>query len=502
MSGSPLLAAFGRALAEHDTLGIEWREGPRRRVFFLVRGELVLAQSNLRNETLECVTERNPGLDPTRLSRLATELRVTEALAEPGGTVTLHPGAPSPASEPGDLCACLWAASAHLPPLNPSTFPVARAASSLLARLPIDPELAHCLRELDGTRSAEDVVAFGPGEPDVTARALGLAAALGAIALRAEPATVATVTAGTSARATPTHPPPPARTPPSPAPPPSATRLASRRDPNEIAGFIQEGLGAAAPTAAAPRVDPAVARFGPDVPRIRSAADHFGVLGTTWPDSVDVHRRAYIALAQRLHPDRLTGEPPEIRALAEVLFERVRDAWEVLGDDAKREVYIARTIRGEKSEEEKTMDRMRSILEAESDFKRGVAELNAGRVPVAHDLFTRASAAVPDEVEFGAYAAYTTFRLAHGRDEPAAAEAARRLQAAVLEKDQLDGPWVLLGMLQRARGDDAGARRAFIAALKLKPSNPDAIRELRRLEREKEAAAPAGSFFSRLFGKK
>ena len=42
----------------------------------------------------------------------------------------------------------------------------------------------------------------------------------------------------------------------------------------------------------------------------------------------------------------------------------------------------------------------------------------------------------------------------------------------------------------------------------VKPSNPDAAREIKRLDREKEAAEQqqqqeaAGSFFSRLFGKK
>jgi hypothetical protein len=53
-------------------------------------------------------------------------------------------------------------------------------------------------------------------------------------------------------------------------------------------------------------------------------------------------------------------------------------------------------------------------------------------------------------------------------------------------------------------GNEAAARRAFVAALRLKPSNPDAAREMRRLGRERDAAAEAAptGFLSRLFAKK
>jgi Tfp pilus assembly protein PilF len=65
-----------------------------------------------------------------------------------------------------------------------------------------------------------------------------------------------------------------------------------------------------------------------------------------------------------------------------------------------------------------------------------------------------------------------------------------------------------MGMVQRLRGNDAAARQAFVAALKLNPSNPDAMREMRRNERERKDTAPPGEekpaagFFARLFGKK
>jgi hypothetical protein len=42
-----------------------------------------------------------------------------------------------------------------------------------------------------------------------------------------------------------------------------------------------------------------------------------------------------------------------------------------------------------------------------------------------------------------------------------------------------------------------------VKALKIKPANPDAAREMRRLERDgEEAKSSGGGFLGRLFGKK
>ena len=110
---------------------------------------------------------------------------------------------------------------------------------------------------------------------------------------------------------------------------------------------------------------------------------------------------------------------------------------------------------------------------------------------------------MPEDVELGAYAAFTTFKLMHGRDDAAAKEAAKKLAAAVQADDKRDNTWVLYGIVLRTLGNEAASRSAFVSALKLRPSNPDALREMRRLEREKEtAASDSGGLFSRFFKKK
>ena len=258
------------------------------------------------------------------------------------------------------------------------------------------------------------------------------------------------------------------------------------------------------------------ATMGASVERILGAKDHFTVLGATWTDPPDALRKQYFQLARELHPDRWSTAVQEDRDAAELLFERVRAAWEVLGADESRQRYIARVIRGEKSEEEKAQERFRLIIEAEGEFKRGLVEFGAGRMLQANELFLRAAGKVPEDQEMRAYAGYTTFRVHAGRNEAKAEEGVAEVQAAIKANERLDQGYVFLGLIQWARGQEGAARNAFIKALRIRPANPDAIRELKRLQRvmdpedtkrgegkdQGDDKAGAAGLFSRLFGKK
>jgi curved DNA-binding protein CbpA len=527
--GDAVLSLVLDAVQGGRTGAIEWRNDPRRRLFFFESGQLVLVQSNLKSESAARVIEQEPTLQGSALTARVADVRFREQVGEPAGTVTWHAGAAAPQRESVDVVRLLWSVAERLPALPDQAWPtLARASAAVIDRLPVEPEVRAYLLELDGTRPIEDVLAFGPADPTRLAAALGVGVAVGAVELVDAP--LASVVASAAGSA-------PVAVGQAEGNAPLSAAPAAPIDLDDIAGFIQDALdgpeGLAAPLPAAPErpvpladdedmndtyivrlpksgavpaatVDPVVARFGPKAARIRAAKDHFATLGVAHTDPPDVLRRAYFQLARDFHPDQLGDTGPQVQEGATELFDRVRAAWEVLGDDAKREAYIARTIRGEKTEDEKAMERVRAIMDAENDFKRGVAELTAGRLPAAHELFGRARATMPEEVEYAAYHGYTSFKLAHGRDQAAADEGFDQLRAALKTNDKMDGAWVLLGMALRARGNDGAARTAFVTALKLKPANPDAVREMRRLERDKEAppAAGAGGLFSRLFGRK
>lgn len=483
--GSRLLDVLAQALRDRATGVVEWRRDRDRRLFFLDEGELVLLQSNVKEDSLERFVADHGEMEPTVARARLLEVRVAHALAETDGETTFTPGVLPPQRSPADLVALVWTATDALPPLPKDGWPEALpGAGPIVARLPVGDPVHSYLLALDGTRPVEDVLDFGPDDPALIGRALRVAAAVGAVRFDLAEAASTHVVTG---------------------PPPRAARAPVGDDIGDlIRGELREGASAAAP---APAGDPLEARFGALLPRVRDAKDHFQVLGMSWQDPPEALRRAYFQLAKELHPDRYVAEPPELQAVAADLFDKVRAAWEVLGDEEKRKAYIARTVHGELSEEEKAMERVRAILDAEAAFRKGMAELRAGRLPAAHELFQKATEGMPEEHEFAAYAGYTTWKLNAARDEAAADEGARRLKAALDANEKLDGAWVLLGMVQAARGDHGGARKSFVTALKLKPSNPDAVREMKRLDRAAEAAPPepsegGGGFFSKLFGKK
>jgi curved DNA-binding protein CbpA len=489
------------AVKDATTAAIAWQFDKKKRTLFLEEGQLVFLYSNLKSESPERIAERFPELSPEEQKKRLYEARFRGFLQEKEGDVRIVP-APPPSKDSIDVFALLSACADLLPSLPEEAYPNVVTAS-LLQRIPLSPALRDYIWELDGTRDMEEVTSFAPAPPDATDRAFRVAFALGAINNAGKATTFSTAvvdpnsSAGTPIEVFPSG----WET----SRPQSSGKASTGLLGDDLFGN-QVDLGL---TPVRPVEDPIKKWFGGHHARIQSAENHFQLLGVAWDDSPDAMRKAYFALARDLHPDRFTDAPLAIQQTANELFDKIRAAWEVLGDDTARERYIGRVIRGEKSEEEQATERVQQILEGEGNFKRGVMELGAGRIAQAHDLFSSACTLVPEEPEFRAYKAYTSFRIQYGKDDEAAMTALEQIRDCLKEKESLDNVWVLLGMAQRVRGEDASARRAFIKALQLKPSNPDAVREMKRLEGVKGNEKPAEKapdkapgFFARLFGRK
>ena len=244
--------------------------------------------------------------------------------------------------------------------------------------------------------------------------------------------------------------------------------------------------------------------------RIGRAENAFDILGVTAEADGDTCRSAYMELAGLLHPDRYADAEPGEQEMATDLFDKAREAWDQLDSDEKRQKYIDHVILGKPTEEDEAMEQVRVYLNAESDFKKGLAAFNAGRISAAHKLFEAAGTNAPEELEFQVYLSYTTFSLNRKTDPEKASDALTTLKD-VLDLNQqqerrLDGGWVLLGRAYRELGDVDAAKRCLIQALRFNPANPDAPRELRRLE----GGQPGGDFrkskklgfFGKLFKKK
>ena len=284
------------------------------------------------------------------------------------------------------------------------------------------------------------------------------------------------------------------------------------RETVRAAGFVHTSAAAEPEAEPEPEVDkhPMEDELRALAERLSTTDDHFGVLDVPWDAGGEAFRKAHLELAQKLHPDRYSDAPEALQDLATETFDKVRAAWEVLGDDAARGAYIDRVIHGKKTEDELAMEQVENYWAAEADFKRGLAAFNAGRIRESHDLFASAVEREANELEFRAYLGFTTFQL-NKTGDPEAADRGKEMLKDVLERNKeqdrkLDAAWVLMGRIFRDQSNDKGAKRCFRQALKLNPSNSDAVREMRRLTgggpgRKKEPEKKkTGGFFSRWFG--
>ena len=249
--------------------------------------------------------------------------------------------------------------------------------------------------------------------------------------------------------------------------------------------------------------------------RLEDAENHFEVLDCSWDSSVDQFRKAYRDLSLLLHPDRYADAPSELQELSTSLFDKIRAAWEVLENDEERKKYIDKEIHGIKTEEEQAMEELQSYWAAEEDFKRGMALFNQGRMPQAHINFQKAVDACPNELEFRAYLGFTTFYSFKNSDPEAAQKGIDDIKDVIeLNQEQerkLDSAWMLIGRAYRETNEMEKAKRALTQALRINPSNADAVRELKRVmgpsqaSPKKEAAQEPEKkkgFFGGLFGKK
>ena len=466
----PLIELLLSLAAQRANGRLECGDGRRKWTFWFEGGKLTATKSNLKSEALESLEAKHPDAGPDELARIQGLTRVHGALRAIEGEWSFTPNDAPPARKPVDLLAACWSAlgdavpddlaRARLAGLD-GRFPRLKLSGGVsLDELPFPPELRAALMDLDGQRTLADVLDFIPMPPEVARRGVYLGLLAGVISVDEQGASTPKVTVETS----------------SPRPPDPA--------------------------------DPELDRLRAEQRRVNAAANHFERLGVAWDAEPAEQRKAYMRLAQHLHPDRWTMRPPEQAEIANAVFAKVSEAWEVLGDETARVEYIDRVIHGKKTEDELAMEKVQEIMAAENDFKLGLGELNNGRILQAHEAFKAAHDRLPEEMEFAAFYGYTLFKLHHGKDDSAANEGEQLIRLSIEKGTKLSNGWALMGMLNHDKGELEVAKRALLTSLKLQPTNPIAQRELkrlqRRLEKDKESAPAAGigGFFSKLFGKK
>jgi hypothetical protein len=79
----------------------------------------------------------------------------------------------------------------------------------------------------------------------------------------------------------------------------------------------------------------------------RADQSHYAVLGVDAGASTAEVRKAYLRLAREHHPDFHTNERAATRAANEREMQRISEAWQVLGDPARRRAYDERWVRAD-----------------------------------------------------------------------------------------------------------------------------------------------------------
>jgi curved DNA-binding protein CbpA len=235
---------------------------------------------------------------------------------------------------------------------------------------------------------------------------------------------------------------------------------------------------------------------------LEHGADHFKLLGVSETVSPDALRKAYFALARRLHPDRLAALGiADDGKHAQRLFAQINSGFAVLSDQARRAQYVDILRRGGeaavRAEQARTEEMARRILEAEEAFRRAELALKRDQPKAAVVELELAIARNPDEADYHALLAWAQFCAAP--DKTAIAAMTRTLlDRAIQRSPSAVAARFYLGRVERMLGRDQEALRHFRDVVAAQPGHADAAAELRVLEsRLKGDDRPGGGLFGR-----
>ncbi len=189
--------------------------------------------------------------------------------------------------------------------------------------------------------------------------------------------------------------------------------------------------------------------------------------------STDEIRRAYYALARRLHPDKFIRE--EIKAKAEKVFGHVTEAYSTLTHTETRKKYDEdRAQRTSSKHQEKTAD---THDLARSNFRAGKENLDKGKYGEALSFFQNACDQDPTRAEYFHYLAMTQSKNPRWKKDA---------EANFLKAIEIDPTgaacYAQLGSLYAKGGLHSKAREMFRKALEWDPANAEAQEGLQAAE--------------------
>ncbi|HJN76345.1 MAG TPA: DnaJ domain-containing protein [Myxococcota bacterium] len=496
VADQPIIELLCSLAAQKANGRLEVRNDNRRRAFYFEGGRLSLTKSNLKSESMDRLKERHPDSGTEALLKRQAQLRLRNVVRLSEGEWEFVANVAPKDRRPFDLIGGCWLLIQHELPEecidarlvgHDDRFPRRSETGVPLDRLPLGSELKDMLRELDGTRTLEDIIDFAPADPKDARKALYLGLICGCVSFDEEGHFSEVRATGTESEDEPSF---------------SISDLIA----GAVGGAVDKPPDEEPTLTVDPGAEPEIQRLRQELVRVKKAEDAFEALGIHWDASEAEYRKAYFALARDVHPDRWATQSGDLQELASEVLARLNEHWEKVSDSDRRKAYVDSVIHGIKTEDELAMEKVRAILDAEDRFKQGLALHHRGDVVRSHEIFREIFEMVPEEAEFRAYYGYTTFKLNWANNKEKAQEGVTMIKAAIDDHVKLDSGWVLLGLVFRTTGQHKKALSAFKRALEMNPANTEGVREYRRSMRdvadEKKKDEGGKGLFGRFFGKK
>ncbi len=201
--------------------------------------------------------------------------------------------------------------------------------------------------------------------------------------------------------------------------------------------------------------------------------DYFGVLNVQKSSSREDVKRSYFGLAKDFHPDKFTEtNSPELKALAQQLYDLVSLAHDTLASPALKAQYLADLSKGVKPDFGEDAGK---ILSAEGKFQRGEEMMRQQNYPAAIKSFREAIELYPSEGEFHAWLGWAIFH----RDANEVDQALKVIEEGITLSPKLDKSYLFLGYILKASGRPDKASKQFEKAIQCNPDCTEALRELR-----------------------
>ena len=495
---SEFLSTFASTVQEDSTRIIECVQGKKKWLFYFVDGQLALTKSNLKHEQNDAIQDSNPDISASELPLIQAQMRVAQCVTV--DSVNIKTTNSMPTSKISTMDAMIGGLHQFIETNEETLESIQNDLERMRPKLiePIEtthPELPNFMATLKGNlRSPVCISNFGL-EAGLGWSTLWCLKSINLFEAEVVEKSLSEIL-GFDLDAL-------------------LTEEVAQED--EIHDEVEEAIEDAnealeEPTIVAPVISAEELQSLDELEaHIANATNHFELLGVAQDATSEDFRRAFFDLSKKLHPDRFNGGDEALIARATGLFDQVREAHETLSDDDARATYIDTVINGNAISEEAAMEQLQAIWKAEESFKSGLRMFQQGQLARAHSFFEEAHQNDPNTLEYKAYYGFTLFSQNQSSNPEQAQEGLAMIRDVTRENDnqevKLDSAWVLLARAYRESGDKNKAFKAITKALKIKPGNIDAQRELKRI-RGQDPQANTGNkdkksgFFSGLFGGK